>query len=293
MPALSKIAIAQINPTVGDIAGNSAKILQAWRKASDEGAELVVFPELCVTGYPPQDLILSSDFRKKAIEAVQDIAEKTANGAAIIIGCIWEESGKIYNAALLLEGGRIVHIQKKIELPNYGVFDEKRLFAGGNEIIPLTWRGHKIALMVCEDVWHKEIIRSLNNKAIEKVFVINASPFETGKFVKRQELVSEAACSIGADFYYVNMVGGQDDIVFDGGSFAVDKQGKLTDALPQFKESISVIPHLMHDSGIKPVTGRVALDPRFRGDNNWQVWNAMKLGLADYVRKNEFSKVLL
>lgn len=278
MPALSKIAIAQINTTVGDIAGNSAKILQAWRRASDEGAELVVFPELCVTGYPPQDLILSSDFRKKAIEAVQDIAQRTTFGAAIIIGCIWEEAGKIYNAALLLEGGRIVHIQKKIELPNYGVFDEKRLFAGGNEITPIVWRGHKIALMVCEDVWHKEIIRSLNNKDIEKVFVVNASPFETGKFVKRQELVSEAASSIGADFYYVNMVGGQDDIVFDGGSFVVGNQGKLLYALPQFSEQLSLV-------GQSSVIQEKS--------EEWQIWNAMKLGLADYVRKNGFSKVLL
>ncbi len=277
MTTFPQIALAQINSTVGDIAGNSAKILQAWEKAGKDDAQLVVFPELCVTGYPPEDLVLMPEFRKQAMAAVADIAKKTANGAALIIGCVWEVEGRIHNAALLLDGGKIVHMQPKTMLPNFGIFDEKRLFSSGSGTTIIGWRGHKIAILICEDVWHDEIIYQLKNQDLQAVFVINASPFETGKYKQRLAVAKKAAAAANAPLFYVNTVGGQDDIVFDGGSFAVTAQGQLTGELPQFKEALQNsgnMQHVVHD-------------------DNWQIWNAMKLGLADYVRKNGFSKVLL
>lgn len=283
MLPLSSIAIAQINVTVGDIAGNCAKILAAWEKATKDGAKLAVFPELCITGYPAQDLILSPDFRKKAMQAVQDIAKKTANGAALIIGSPWEIKEAVYNTALLLDGGKIIHIQPKTMMPNYGVFDEKRIFAAGSGIIPLNWRGHKIVIMVCEDVWHEAMLEPLKKQEIEAIFVINCSPFEAGKDEQRLGVVRKAARIISAPLFYANLVGGQDDIVFDGGSFVIDADGEVICQFPRFEQAVSVT--------AEPI------DPRLRGDGKKciedDIWNAMKLGLADYVHKNGFKKVLL
>lgn len=278
MLSLSEISIAQINVTVGDIAGNCAKILSAWEKATKDGAHLVVFPELCITGYSPQDLILSPDFRKQTMQAVYSIAEKIAQGAAIIIGCPWEIAGAVYNAALLIDGGKIIHVQPKTMLPNYGVFDEKRLFATGNGITPINWRGHKIAIMVCEDVWHDALFEPLKKQDIEAIFVINSSPFEIGKDGQRLDVTREAAHIISAPLFYANLVGGQDDIVFDGGSFVIDAAGEVISQFPRFEESV-ILCNVQTSAQLQ--------------DNNWQVWNAMKLGLADYVRKNGFSKILL
>ncbi len=285
---LPQITIAQINVTVGDIAGNSAKILNAWSDATKAGAKLVVFPELCVIGYPPQDLILSPNFRKKSMQAVYDIAEKTANGTAIILGCVWEIDGKIYNAGLLLDGGKIVHVQPKTMLPNYGIFDEKRLFSEGNGTVAINWRGHKIAILICEDVWDKSLTNSLKNQALEVIFAINASPFEVGKYEQRLAIAKKAANIVNASLFYINMVGGQDDIVFDGGSFVVNSEGKIVCELPRFEENIVVIPNVGEESlqNNNKILHCVQ-------DDNWQIWNAMKLGLADYVRKNGFSKVLI
>ena len=319
MSDLPQIAIAQINVIVGDIAGNSAKILQAWEKATKEGAQLVVYPELCVTGYPPQDLILSPNFRKKSMQAVYDIAEKTVNGAAMILGSVWEQNSchaneswhpekhkevwipafagmtkesvydnKIYNAGLLLDGGKIVHIQPKTILPNYGIFDEKRLFDAGNGTVAVNWRGHKMAILICEDVWHESLVNSLKDQALEVIFVINASPFEVGKYEQRISVAAKAASVANASLFYINMVGGQDDIVFDGGSFAINSVGGMICSLPRFEENIVVIPNACEES--LQNNDKIL---HYAQDDNWKIWNAMKLGLADYVHKNGFSKVLL
>ncbi|MEQ1705893.1 MAG: NAD+ synthase [Rickettsiales bacterium] len=308
---LSSIAIAQINVTVGDIAGNSAKILAAWDKATKSGAQLVVFPELCITGYPAQDLILSPDFRKKAMQAVQDVAAKATNGAALIIGCVWEKNScnaneswhpeknkedwipacaGMTNSALLLDGGRIIHVQPKTMLPNYGVFDEKRLFEAGNGIIPVNWRGHKIAIMVCEDVWHEAMLEPLKKQEIEAVFVINCSPFEIGKGKQRLYVARKAAHVISAPLIYANLVGGQDDIVFDGGSFVIDAAGEIICQFPRFEESVILWDASASAQYLSPAARDPVLSLRSPKD---ECWNAMKLGLADYVHKNGFKKVLL
>jgi len=273
-----KIALAQINLIVGDIVGNGEKILHAWEKANADGAELVVFPELCMVGYPPEDLVLTPAFRKAAMSQVHEIARKTASGAALIVGCVWELEGKIYNAALLLDGGRIIHIQPKTKLPNYGIFDEKRLFTAGDGATVISWRGHKIGILVCEDIWHIELAEELGKQGVEAVFAINASPFEVGKYEQRLQVVKDAAIAADAPVYYANMVGGQDDIVFDGGSLVVDLAGEVT-SFPQFEEIVAL-------ASYHPPSA-IHYPPE------WQVWNALKLGLADYVRKNGFSSVML
>ncbi len=277
MDDFPQIAIAQVNFTVGDIAGNCAKIIDAWENASRSGAGLVVFPELCITGYSPQDLVLMPDFRKKAMHAAQDIVSKTASGAAIILGCVWEAENKIYNAAILIDGGKILHIQHKTILPNYGVFDEKRLFTPGEGTQPVVWRGHKIAILVCEDLWDEAHVRKLKNQGIEAVFVINASPFEVGKYGRRLQLAKNTAYEIKAPLYYVNLVGGQDETVFDGGSFVAGKDGEIISEFPRF-------------AGLVALTAKAQAK---ESANDNEIWGAMRLGLADYVSKNGFPRVLL
>ncbi len=278
MSALPKISIAQINPIVGDIAGNVLRIISAWKSANEQGAELVLFPELCVTGYPPEDLVLTPDFRGAAMGAVREIAEKTAGGAAVIIGSVWEIEGRIHNAAILIDGGKIQHIYAKTRLPNYGVFDEKRVFAAGDLPKAIDWRGRKIGILICEDVWDVSLPKELGEQGAEAIFVLNASPFEVGKLEQRRQIVAKAAKAANAPIYYANMVGGQDELVFDGGSFAANAGGEVFCEFPQFIEQISIASELRTtDYGLR----------------EQQIWNAMKLGLADYVRKNGFKSVVL
>jgi NAD+ synthetase len=236
------------------------------------------------------------EFRKQAMTAVSDIAAQISVSA--IVGSVWELdschasagwhpeqnkdwipafAGMTVNAALLIDAGKIVHVQAKTMLPNYGVFDEKRLFSAGAGTQIIEWRGHNIAMLICEDVWHEEMITPLKNQNLDTIFVINASPFEIGKYEQRLEVAKKAAVSANAQLYYVNMVGGQDDIVFDGGSFVMDAKGEVIFLLPQFEAAVENVDKISH----------------FVRDDNEEIWNAMKLGLSDYVRKNSFSKVII
>ncbi|NBX02926.1 MAG: NAD+ synthase [Alphaproteobacteria bacterium] len=276
------IALAQINPTVGDIAGNAALLATAYDEA--HGADIIIAPELALTGYPPEDLILMPHFRKCAMAAAHELAKKTAIGAAFLFGSIWEEDGKVYNAALLAEGGKIVHVQPKTMLPNYGVFDEKRVFSAGSEPHVCHWRGAKLGILVCEDMWHAGVADALKKDGAEILLVINASPFEAGKLAQRHKVAAGAATRTGLPLAYVNLVGGQDDIVFDGGSFVMDAGGAILMQMPEFQESVMTV---MRDGVMGTAT---TTSPR---STNETLWNAMKLALADYVRKNGFSGVLL
>ncbi len=275
MSALN-IALAQINATVGDIEGNAAKILSHYYKARLHGADLVVFPELSLVGYPPEDLVLMPSFRKATAIALKELAKKTRKGAAMVVGAIVEDKGKVHNAAVLLADGKIVHVQHKRYLPNYGVFDEKRLFEPGAKSKIVRYRGVRLGLIVCEDTWHAELAREFKKQKADMILSINASPFEGGKFKVRKKAIATFAKTANAPLAYVNMVGGQDDIIFDGGSFLLDKKGKTIAQLPEFQEMVA-----------RPTT----LHPPLSIEES--LWQAMMLGLCDYVHKNRFKRVVL
>lgn len=251
-----RIALLSINAAVGDIQGNAARIRSARATASD--AELVVLPELAVCGYPPEDLMLRPAFRAECRAVVAALAEETKSGPALLIGAPWEEHGKVYNAALLLDGGEIAHIHRKVHLPNDGMFDEKRLFTPGLAPEVARFRGRTLGVMVCEDMWHADVPKLLAAQGAEAFIVLNASPYERGKPARRREAARAIVEATGAPLHYVNLDGAQDDIVFDGDCFVMER-------------------------------GDVA---HVRGDEA-EVWRALTVGLGDYVRKNGFPGVLL
>jgi NAD+ synthetase len=273
------LSLAQLNPIVGDLSGNAQKILDAYRHGVSGGASIVVCPELCLTGYPPEDLVLMPAFRAQAMLAARQIIAATSE-AGLVFGTLWEEGGAVYNAAVFASHGRIRHIHFKTMLPNEGVFDEKRIFSAGDAVQVFEWNGQRLVLLVCEDVWHPHVVQALEGQKLDMVLVINASPFETGKAAQRQQIVADVARVLHTQVVYMNMVGGQDDLVFDGGSFVMNAQGYLVTQAPCFAEALHRVEMAAHDT--PPVVSEEE-----------SIWNAMRLGLADYVRKNGFQGVLL
>ncbi|HXZ02175.1 MAG TPA: NAD+ synthase [Stellaceae bacterium] len=284
------IAIAQLNPTVGDIAGNIARLRQAREEGARLGADLVVAPELCVSGYPPEDLVLKPAFVAACQAAVRDFAKETASGPAIILGTPWQQDGKRYNAAALLDGGRIAALRFKYDLPNYGVFDEKRVFAAGPAPGPIAFRGVRLGLMICEDMWTPDATEALQESGAELLLVINGSPFESNKRDERLSLAVARVQESGLPLLYVNQMSGQDELVFEGGSFAVDAGCHLRVQAPDWREVVV------------PTAWRRGADDRWTvepgpmtppSEGFEAIYQAMVLGLRDYVRKNRFPGVVL
>src|SRR5438552_11177378 len=221
------ITLAQLNPTVGDVAGNAAKARAAREKAQADGADLMLLPELFITGYPPEDLVLKPAFQAACREAVEALARETAGGGpAVLIGTPWVEDGKLYNACALLDGGRIAALRYKANLPNYGVFDEKRLFARGPASGPVTVKGVRVGVPICEDIWLEEseeyenVVECLAVTGTEILLVPNGSPYARDKNDLRLSIAVARVTESGLPLVYLNQVGGQDELVFDGASFA-------------------------------------------------------------------------
>jgi len=282
------IILAQINPIVGDISGNAAKILSAYEAAAEKRASLVVCPELSLIGYPPEDLLLVPSFRSRAMQEARKIAAATTD-AGLVFGTLWEEGGAVYNAAVFASGGRIQHIHYKIMLPNYGVFDEKRHFSSGSSVKVFEWNGMRLALLVCEDIWHLQYTQDIARQHAEMILVINASPFEVGKLAARKKITALAAQVAHTPIVYTNMMGGQDDIVFDGGSFLVNASGYVVSEAPQFSEMLHVVRSPLRVGG----GGDDNSHPAASLAEEEAIWKAIGVGLGDYVHKNGFKGVLL
>jgi NAD+ synthase len=282
-----KIAIAQINPIVGDLDYNESRILTFWMDAEKMGAELVIFPELAICGYPPEDLIIRPSFLAAVETRIKSLCEKTKHmDCAALLPSPLREDGKIYNAAFLIDKGQIIGIIRKQYLPNYGVFDECRTFNAAPPQDIITFKGHKLGVMICEDVWHPEPAAHLKKQGAEILIVPNASPFETGKAETRLKITRARVSETGLPLIYVNQIGGQDELVFDGGSFALDVRGEITTQLPFFVEHLSPHPSLSQRE-------RVDRENHETGEGLKTLYAALKLGTHDYVNKNNFPGVLL
>ena len=277
------IAIAQIDPTVGDVAGNADRIRRA--RAEARGADLVVFPELVLSGYPPEDLVLKPDFQEACREACEALAAETADGGpALLVGLPWREDGRLYNAVALLDGGEVAAVRNKVLLPNYGVFDEKRVFDPGEMPGPVSFRDVRIGVPICEDIWQPAVVECLEENGAEMLLVPNGSPFETTKDDIRLNIAVERVVESGLPLAYVNQVGGQDELVFDGASFVLGRDRALRAQLPAWTESVAITRWERGADGMDCTGG-----PRAEGNGGLSdIYSAMMLGLRDYVNKNRF-----
>ena len=286
-----RVAIAQLNPTMGDLAGNLALVRRARAEAAAQHADLVVTTELVMTGYPPEDLVLRQAFQDDAAQAVRDLASDTGDaGPAIIVGVPWRVDGRLHNAALLLADGDVAAQVNKFDLPNYGVFDEKRVFTPGPVSVPVEWRGHRLGVMVCEDMWTPVPAKALAAAGAEQLIVINGSPYEHDKSDERLALARERVRETGLPLIYANQIGGQDEIVFDGASFVVNADGAVATRLSSWREAVAVTEwEIDASSGWTCVAGDVCdVANGLEG-----VYQAMVTGLRDYVQKNRFPGVVL
>ncbi|BCX19602.1 MAG: NAD+ synthase [Geminicoccaceae bacterium] len=290
------IALAQVNPTVGDLEGNFELVRRTRAQAAASGAELVVFPELVTIGYPPEDLVLKPALGEHVRHVLARLAAETAaGGPALVVGTPWRDRGRLYNAAALLAGGRLEAWRAKHALPNYGVFDEKRVFEAGPVPGPVPFRRRdgslvRLGLMICEDMWVEDVAEGLAESAAELLIVINGSPFERDKPDQRLQLAVARVTESGLPLLYVNQVGGQDELVFDGGSFALDARRNLVAQARAFAPDLLLTRWRQEGEGWVPAEkGRIERPP----ERLEAIWRAMMLGLHDYVEKNRFPGVVL
>ena len=281
------IALAQLNPTVGAVAANLAKAKAEVGKLSH--VDLVVFPELYISGYPPEDLVLRPSFVAACKAAAEELAREFATGPAMLIGLPWREGDKLHNAVALLDGGKIVTLRFKYDLPNYGVFDEKRVFQPGPAPGPINFKGVRLGVPICEDIWTNEVCETLEETGAEILLVPNGSPFERNKDDVRLNLVVARVTETNLPLAYVNQVGGQDELVFDGASFVLNADRSLALQMPMFEEAVVVTQWNRTAAGWICAKGHVAQLP----ENEEEAWKACVLGLRDYVNKNRFPGVVL
>lgn len=302
MPSPLKIALAQINVVVGDLSGNADRIMAQARAAHAAGVDLLVTPELALCGYPPEDLLLRPSFLAACDEQLRRIAAELADLPALYVvighplareaGAVRERSWSLppcLNAASVLVGGRVVATYAKRELPNYQVFDERRYFLSGRDAglsaVVVDVKGCRVGLLICEDAWFDEPAVAAKAAGAELLCVINASPFHVGKVAEREQRMAERARSVGLPLVYAHLVGGQDEMVFDGASFAVQADGTLAARAAMFEEALAVV--ALDAAGI--LHGEVAPEPEMEA----QVWQALVVGVRDYLGKNGFPGAII
>ncbi len=279
-----KLAIAQFNCVLGDLTGNVARILRYAEQARIQGAQLLLTPELGLCGYPPEDLLLREGFLQACERALHELAAKT-NGISVVVGYPHQHHGKLYNAAALLQHGSVAAIYLKHELPNYSVFDEERYFDHGSEPLLFEIEGIRFAINICADIWKPDAARRAREAGAQVLLVMNASPYAIDKQASRYLTIRERISETGMAMIYANMVGGQDELIFDGGSFAMDSQGNLTAQGRYFEDQLLM---LEIQDRLRPVGG-MADELSMEAS----VYRALCLGVRDYIEKNRFPGVLL
>src|SRR6478672_3084438 len=284
------IALAQIPAIVGDIAGNRDCLRKARKEAAAFGADILLAPELYLSGYPPEDLVLKPAFQEACRAACEELARDTADGGpAALVGLPWVEDGKLYNAMALLDRGRIEAVRFKVDLPNYGVFDEKRVFARGPLPGPIVFKGVRIGIPVCEDIWSEEVAECLMETGAEMLLVPNGSPYWRGKDDERVQIALARVIETGLPLAYLNQVGGQDELVFDGASFVLNTDRNIAVQMPAFRAAVTTCVFERGGNGWACAQGeRVTLPEGDEAD-----YAACVLGLRDYVEKNGFPGVVM
>ena len=290
VPDRLAITIAQLNPIVGDVAGNADKARGARARAAAAGADLILLPELFICGYPPEDLVLKPALQAACRAAVETLARDTADGGpAMLIGTPWVEDGKLYNAVALLDGGHVAGLRFKVDLPNYGVFDEKRVFAPGRLPGPMNIRGVRIGVPICEDIWGPGPVECISETGGEILLVPNGSPYRRGVIDERLNVAVARVKEAGLPLVYANQVGGQDELVFEGASFVLNPDLAFAAQLPAFREDVATIAFVRTAAGWCARAGSIA--PIESGDE--ADYAACVLGLRDYVDKNRFPGVVI
>ena len=289
-----RLALAQSNLLVGDIAGNAARVLAAAQTAHAAGADLLVTPELALAGYPPEDLLFHRGFRQQIETALAGLAAASADatrGTAILVGHPEYAGERLFNAATLYDAGREQLRHRKACLPNYRVFDEKRWFAAGTQPSVMDFRGFRIGMLVCEDLWEPEPAQLARSQGAEILLVLNASPYELHKQAAREDIARRRAADVGLPIVYVNQVGGQDELVFDGQSFVTDAAGQVVLRAPAFEEALEIVEFRRPSPGAAPVPAPGVITSAL--DDEASVYRALVLGVRDYVGKNGFPGVVL
>jgi NAD+ synthase (glutamine-hydrolysing) len=285
-----RIALAQLDLLVGDVHGNAARVIECARAAHRERqADLVAFPELTLSGYPPEDLLFHRGFRRQIESGLEEVCRQVP-GPHVMVGYPEYTHSTIYNSAALITDGAVAAIHRKAELPNYKVFDEKRYFHAGAQPTVVECKGFRVGLLVCEDMWEPEPAQLAQSDRAELLVVINASPYERNKQVERESVARARVADVALPIVYVNMVGGQDELVFDGNSFVMDAQGDVVMRAPAFKEGTYVVDFQRQGRGrVVPVPGDIA---PVLGDEA-SVYSALVLGVRDYVNKHGFPGVVM
>ncbi len=285
-----KVGLAQLNPKVGDVAGNLAKVRAARAEAASQGAEVVLYAETVLSGYPPEDLVLKPAFQKACHEAVEALRADTKDGGpALFVTTPWREGDKLHNAIIALDKGEIIGKRFKVDLPNYGVFDDKRIFAPGPMPGPLVFNGVRIGVPICEDMWTPDVVECIAETGGEIILVPNGSPYEVGKTDVRVQLGVKRVVESGLPFVYLNQVGGQDELIFDGGSFALGTDRALKVKLASFAEQVATVEFRRGASGWECLPGPIESEM----SDIESIYRAMVLGLRDYVNKTGFPSVVI
>ncbi len=284
-----RVALAQLNLLVGDVDGNAERVIVAALRARDElHADAVLFPELSLTGYPPEDLLLRPGLQLRVLRALEQVKQRVG-GITVVVGLPYQAAGGSYNAAAVLRDGALLGVYHKQHLPNYSVFDEKRYFAAGGEACVVPIGGIPVGITICEDVWHPGPVAQAAAAGARLIFNLNASPYHINKGLEREEVLRKRVAESGLPVAYVNLVGGQDELVFDGGSFVMDAMGEVTQRAPAFEESLTLAEFDLSDGVVHPRTAARAPTLALEAS----VYRALVLGVRDYVEKNGFRGVVI